>query len=236
MIAAVGLSSAALDVEGLTATLGRRPVLTGVDLQVAGGRSVAVMGDSGSGKSTLLNCILGLVRPTGGSVSVCGQQVRSGLSSRAARQRRRSVGVVFQSGHLLPELDPVENVALAGLLAGLRPQDAARRARALLDRLGIDCSSRSVLEYSGGERQRIAVARALINEPPLLIADEPTGSLDPTNRDTVSDLLFTLPATVGCALVVVTHDPVVASRAESTYRLTDGRLVTEAGLTVSGRA
>src|SRR5690606_36567247 len=143
------------------------------------GSFVAIVGSSGSGKSTLFNVVLGLTKPRRGSVSICGRKVRHGLSRASAKQRSESIGVVFQAGHLLPELDPVANVVLAGLLGGLPADVALERAEALLASLGIESQARSVAEFSGGEQQRIAVARALINRPPLLIADEPTGSLDP---------------------------------------------------------
>ncbi|MFJ5138968.1 ABC transporter ATP-binding protein [Streptomyces sp. NPDC088707] len=186
---------------------------------------MAVTGPSGSGKSTLLMSILGLIRPAEGTVRVAGADLGA-MSPRAlARHRRRNMGMVFQFGELLPELSPLENVALAGLLGGMRPKEADRRATELLDELGVHPVNGPVDTLSGGERQRTAVARALMNEPALLLADEPTGSLDPAHRHAVTELLHTLPATRGCALLLVTHDEAVARRADRRVTLDAGHLV-----------
>lgn len=218
-------STPALSIEDLTVQWGSTLVLERISLQVSEGESVAIMGKSGSGKTTLLNCILGIATPQSGTIRIHGEPVKPGLSRKSAQHRRERIGMVFQAGYLLQELSPTENIAIAGLLAGMDSRTATERANALLVHLGVDVSKRSIAEYSGGEQQRIAVARALINDPPLVIADEPTGSLDPETRDTVADLLFTLPATIGCALVVVTHDPDVAQRADRIQRLTKGQFV-----------
>ncbi|MBZ3906828.1 ABC transporter ATP-binding protein [Streptomyces griseiscabiei] len=201
-----------------------RRLLAGADLTVPAGRSVSVMGPSGSGKSTLLMCLMGLIRPESGLVEVMGEDLAR-MSSRAlATHRRRHIGMVFQFGELLPELTPVENVMIASLLSG-DPVTAARsRAEELLDGLGVPLGT-ATQDLSGGERQRVAVARALVNTPELLLADEPTGSLDGDHRGAVADLLFRTPRDHGCALVVVTHDPVVASRADMRLHLDEGRLV-----------
>ncbi|MFE2012590.1 ABC transporter ATP-binding protein [Streptomyces sp. NPDC059491] len=213
-----------LDIEGLTCHVPGRTLFEDVTLSVRAGESVAVTGPSGSGKSTLLMNVLGLVRPAAGTVRVAGADL-SAMSSRAlARHRGRNVGMVFQFGELLPELSPLENVALAGLLGGMRPKEADRRASDLLGELGVRPVNGSVDTLSGGERQRTAVARALMNEPALLLADEPTGSLDPAHRDAVTELLHALPASRGCALLVVTHDETVARRADRCVTLDDGRL------------
>ena len=210
---------------GLSLSLGPRPVLVEADLEVAAGESVAITGPSGSGKSSLLLCMMGLVRPDEGEVEVAGHRISSDRRSGAARMRREQIGAVFQDDSLLPELSPVENVALAGLLAGLSAVEARTRAEDMLGQLGVPVADRSVADFSGGERQRVAVARALVNEPALLLADEPTGSLDPTMRDQVCDLLFSVPERFGCGLVVVTHDPQVAGRADRWLALRQGRLV-----------
>jgi putative ABC transport system ATP-binding protein/lipoprotein-releasing system ATP-binding protein len=157
-------------------------------------------------------------------LEIAGRTITSGRQRE--QMRRQQIGAVFQDDSLLPELSPVENVALAGLLAGLSAREAQGRADAMLRQLGVPVAERSVADFSGGERQRVAVARALINEPVLLLADEPTGSLDPTMRDQVCDLLFDVPTRFGCGLVVVTHDPVVAGRADRWLALDEGRLVT----------
>ncbi|AZM76548.1 ABC transporter ATP-binding protein [Streptomyces sp. KPB2] len=201
-----------------------RSLLDGADLAVPAGSSVSVMGPSGSGKSTLLMCVMGLIRPQSGRVEVVGQDVTR-LSARAlAAHRRRHVGMVFQFGELLPELTSVENVMIASLLAGDAVNEARSRAESLLTRLGVP-EATATQDLSGGERQRVAVARALVNMPELLLADEPTGALDGEQREAVADLLFSTPREHGCALVVVTHDPMVAGRADVRLHLHEGRLV-----------
>ena len=215
----------ALQVTGVHLTYGRRVVLDGLDLVVEAGRSVSVMGPSGAGKSSLLSIVLGLVRPDSGAIVVNGQLVKAGNSSAMSRIRREEIGVIFQSGEMMPELSPVENVALAGLLAGATAAAATARAADLLTQLRVPDGDRSVTEFSGGEQQRVAVARALMNQPSVLLADEPTGSLDPATRDQVVELLFRVPEQFGCALVVVTHDPSVADRADRQLSLHAGRLV-----------
>ncbi|WP_277208480.1 ABC transporter ATP-binding protein [Isoptericola croceus] len=194
-----------------------------MDLCVAGGRSAAIQGRSGSGKSTLLAVLMGLIRPTGGSVRV-GETEMSTLSrSRRADLRGQHIGVVFQNAELLDELTAIENVMLPALLTHQEKAAARTRAHGLLDELEIP-ADRSTAVLSGGERQRVAMARALINGPGLVLADEPTGALDAELRETSADLLFSLPASTGCALLVVTHDPAVASRADERYVMDTGRL------------
>ncbi|AKZ56997.1 Lipoprotein-releasing system ATP-binding protein LolD [Streptomyces ambofaciens ATCC 23877] len=201
-----------------------RSLLAGADLTVPAGSSVSVMGPSGSGKSTLLMCVMGLIRPQSGRVEIVGRDVTR-LSARAlAAHRRRHVGMVFQFGELLPELTPVENVMIASLLAGEAVTEARSRAESLLTRLGVPGAT-ATQDLSGGERQRVAVGRALVNTPELLLADEPTGALDGEQREAVADLLFSTPREHGCALVVVTHDPMVAGRADVRLRVHEGRLV-----------
>ncbi|MEU6757758.1 ABC transporter ATP-binding protein [Streptomyces sp. NPDC046685] len=214
-----------LTVHGLSFRAGERQLLASADLEVAAGESVAVMGPSGSGKSTLLACALGLVKPQEGSVRVAGTDI-TGLSRRGlARHRREHMGVVFQFGELLPELAPIENVALAALLAGVPHTQAYADAGSLLAELGVPGDHTPTSQLSGGERQRAAVARALINKPAVLLADEPTGALDTRNRDSVAELLFSVPRRWSCALLVVTHDVEIANRADRCLVLSDGRLV-----------
>lgn len=209
----------ALDVQGLSAELGGRPVLRAVDVQVARGESVAIVGPSGTGKTTLLNCVLGTVRPQGGRVLVAGQDVSRLDQARLARLRAEHLGVVFQHGELLGELTPVENVALPALIVGRPREQAVARATELLEAFGVP-TDRDVTDHlSGGERQRTALARALVNEPTLVLADEPTGSLDPAIRDRVADILFDTPARWNCGLLVVTHDPLVSARADRVVHL-----------------
>ncbi|MEU7035261.1 ABC transporter ATP-binding protein [Streptomyces sp. NPDC046237] len=215
----------ALQLDSLDYEIGGRVLMRGLDLTLSAGESVSVMGPSGSGKSTLISCALGLLKPDRGSVEVAGVDL-SGLNRRKLAEHRRShVGVVFQFGELLPELTPVENVALAALLSGASRATAYEDAARLLDDLGVPRSDAATATLSGGERQRTAVARALVNRPGLLLADEPTGALDSVNRDSVADLLFSLPERWGCALLVVTHDRDVAAQADRTLALTDGKLL-----------
>ncbi|WP_308198605.1 ABC transporter ATP-binding protein [Actinomadura litoris] len=214
----------ALRVEGLRYEIDDRVLLDDLDFQVSAGQSLAVTGPSGSGKSTLLMCALGLVKPDSGTVSVAGTDVTR-LSARGlASHRRRHLGVVFQFGELLPELSPLENVAIAALLGGVERRRAYADAADLLRWLGVPERGTTGL-LSGGERQRTAVARALVMEPTVVLADEPTGALDQRTRETVAELLFDVPARRGCALVVVTHDPSVAARADARVSLDSGRLV-----------
>ncbi|MGW1974238.1 ABC transporter ATP-binding protein [Streptomyces sp. NPDC001889] len=217
--------SLGLRVSGLRYEVGGRTLLDGVDLSVSPGESVAVTGPSGSGKSTLLMCVLGLVRPQEGSITAGGREITGLGSTQLAQARRETLGMVFQFGELLPELTPVENVALPVLLGGGRHQDAYRRAEELLEELGVPVGSTPTGMLSGGERQRTAVARALITEPEVLLADEPTGALDPEAREGVAHLLFTTARDRGCALLLVTHDPAVAERADRRHQLHGGILV-----------
>jgi ABC-type lipoprotein export system ATPase subunit len=192
-------------------------------LEVETGSSAVILGPSGSGKSTLLSFLLGLVRPDAGTVEIDGEDIAT-MSGRAlTRMRASKIGMIFQFGELLPELSPVDNVALAAMLARRRDAEVYQRARELLENLGVP-EAETVETLSGGERQRTAVARALMNRPKLLLADEPTGALDAKNRDNVADLLFKVPKEYDCALLVVTHDLDVAARADSVFRIDDGAL------------
>ncbi|WP_346345706.1 ABC transporter ATP-binding protein [Streptomyces sp. SID5468] len=215
-----------VEVEDLTYEIAGRQLLNHVGLSVRAGESVAVMGPSGAGKSTLLSLLLGLVRPDSGRILVAGQDVAALRGGKLAAFRRAHVGMVFQFGELLPELKPVENVALAGLLGGSPGRTAYARAGELLDAVGLaGLGAVTTAELSGGERQRVAVARALMGAPDLLLADEPTGSLDEESRAQIAALLFAAPKEHGCALVVVTHDATVAARADRVLRLRAGELV-----------
>jgi ABC-type lipoprotein export system ATPase subunit len=201
-----------------------RRVLDGAELTVEAGELVAVLGRSGSGKSTLLHVLGGLDRPDAGTVELAGEAV-TGASERAlSALRRRRVGFVFQFFHLLPELSGEANVLLAGRVRGASP-DAERRARELVDRLGLRAVAGSLPhQLSGGEQQRFALARALVNDPAVLLADEPTGNLDVEAGGEVLGLLRTI-ADDGRAIVLVTHEAAAARIADRVLRLDAGRLV-----------
>jgi ABC-type lipoprotein export system ATPase subunit len=223
---------ALLQVEDLTrqfASPGQPPVtvLDGVSFTLARGESLAVVGPSGSGKSTLLNLIGTLDRPTRGRVLLGGQEVTRLGAAELAALRNRQIGLVFQAHHLLPQCTVLENVlvpTLASTNEVLR-DGAPDRARRLLERVGLGARLRHRPgQLSGGERQRVAVVRALINEPDLLLADEPTGALDHQSAEQLGDLLVELNREVGVTLIVVTHSPQLARRLGRTLELRDGRL------------
>ncbi len=200
-------------------------VLRGVDLVVSRGEFVALRGSSGAGKSTLLHLLAGLDTPDAGAVKVCSVDLASAPPSQAARFRNLKIGVVFQSYHLFPELDALENVCVPARLARHGVEDSLARARRLLERVGLgDRFEHRPRELSGGEQQRVAIARALINEPELILADEPTGNLDSRTGDEIVDLLCTLRAEKGVTLIVATHDSRVASRAPRVIELVDGQV------------
>jgi putative ABC transport system ATP-binding protein len=202
-------------------------VLADVNLRLEAGEHLAVMGPSGSGKSTLLALIGGLDLIQSGSVQVGEQQVERLRGGELAAYRRRTVGFVFQHFGLLEALSARENVELAMALAGVPPPDRRRRADELLGRVGLaDRATHAPGALSGGERQRVAIARAIANRPALLLADEPTGNLDEDTADHVLELLSEVREETGCTMIVVTHNPEVAHRADSRVRLSRGRLVT----------
>ncbi|MGW1770224.1 ABC transporter ATP-binding protein [Streptomyces sp. NPDC002104] len=215
-----------IDVRGVTKTYEAGPaVLAGLTLQVRAGEALAVLGPSGSGKSTLLNLIAGLDRPTEGSVSVDGVRVDGLNETASAKYRRSRIGMVFQFFNLLDDLTVLDNVLLPAQLAGTPRGKAADRAAELLAHLGIERHAEAFPgRLSGGERQRVAVARALMNRPPLLLADEPTGALDRASGADVRDLLRGLNAD-GQTIVLVTHDLALAEAcATRTIELVDGRI------------
>jgi putative ABC transport system ATP-binding protein len=201
-----------------------------VDLAVPAGQALAIMGPSGCGKSTLLHLLGGLQRPTSGQVWLAGRRIDT-MSERAlARLRRDSVGFVFQSFHLMDELTAVENVELAGLLAGQSPRRARRRAMHLLDRVGLaDRATHLPSALSGGQRQRVAIARALCNEPLVVLADEPTGNLDSAATLEVLRLFDEL-RTAGQTLVVVTHDTRITAIADRMITMRDGAFADDSRL------
>ncbi len=205
-------------------------VLDGVDLQVARGEMVAVVGASGAGKSTLLQVLGALERCTGGEVVLDGQAVSTVPDEALAGLRNRSVGFVFQFHHLLREFTALENVMMPLRIAGESSGKARARAQALLARVGLSARMHHRPgELSGGEQQRTAVARALAASPPLVLADEPSGNLDHANAELLHDLFAALAAEMGVALVVVTHNRSLALRAQRILLLEDGRLTATLG-------
>jgi ABC-type lipoprotein export system ATPase subunit len=220
--------AAVVAAEGVVKTFGEgraaRRVLDGASLHVAAGEVVAILGRSGTGKSTLLHLLGGLDRPEAGTITVAGQRVTGAGERALSRLRSRRIGFVFQFFHLLPELSGEANVLLAGRVRAA-PPDAAARGQALIDRLGLrEVAGSLPHQLSGGEQQRFAIARALVNDPALLLADEPTGNLDVHAGAEVLRLLRA-GADDGRAVVMVTHETAAASIADRVLTLRDGRLV-----------
>lgn len=219
------ISGPALSVSDLTFNVGERVLLDGVSLQVEKGHSVAIMGPSGTGKTSFLMCLAGLLQPAHGAIEVGGEDLAIVSPRRRAQIRLRNIGIVYQFGELISELSPRENVALPALLLGTPKRQAYERATSILQKLHVDeLADATTAHLSGGERQRVAIARALINEPLLVLADEPTGSLDSDTAREVSDVLFALPKRQRCALVVVTHNREVGRSADSLVHLESGSL------------
>ena len=224
------MSDATLTLEAVTRTYnpglpGEVRVLQGVDLRVARGEVVALVAPSGAGKSTLLHIAGLLDRPDGGTVCINGRDM-GGLGDRQrTAARRRDIGFVYQFHHLLPEFSALENVMLPQLANGTRKADAAARAHALLDRVGLaPRADHRPAALSGGEQQRVAFCRALANAPGMLLADEPTGNLDPETSDTVFTVLMELVRDTGLSALVATHNRALAARMDRVLYLDQGRL------------
>jgi putative ABC transport system ATP-binding protein len=207
---------------------GRRrvPVLDDLDLEVRAGEFIVILGVSGSGKTTLLNLIGGIDRPDGGTLEVCGLSLDAASETELARLRRDAIGFIFQAYNLLPTLTARENVEAALEVTGLHSRsEAGRRAEAILAAVGLAEQAASFpAELSGGEQQRVAVARALAKAPPLVLADEPTGNLDGETGAEVWDLMHRLRRESGAAFLVVTHDAQAAGRADRVFRIRGGQL------------
>lgn len=218
----------AVHATGVAHDYGRRPALRGVDLTVAAGEMVAVTGPSGSGKSTLLHVLSGVLRPDEGEVRLGDEVVTTMSEDARSRLRRTRVGVLFQFGQLIDELTLADNVALPLLLERRKRAEAMETARAWLTRVGVgDLADELPGEVSGGQAQRAALARALVTNPGVLFADEPTGALDRSTGDAVMSLLIGATLGHGASLVVVTHDPEVAAMCSRVVRLQDGRIVSD---------
>ncbi|MBX7267392.1 ABC transporter ATP-binding protein [Micromonospora sp. Llam7] len=211
--------------EELTRTYGSTRALDGASLRVYAGEVLALMGPSGSGKSTLLHCLAGIVTPDSGRVSYAGADLSAMPDTRRSALRRTEFGFVFQFGQLVPELTCRENVALPLRLAGVRRREASRRAVELLAELEVaDAADKRPGQVSGGQGQRVAVARALVTSPKVIFADEPTGALDSLNGERVMQLLVTAARQAGTAIVLVTHEPRVAAYSDREAVVRDGRV------------
>lgn len=217
--------AAILEVRGIVKAFGETPALRGANLAVRSGEILAVMGASGSGKSTLLHCMAGIVKPDAGEVWFGGSRLDTLSEQRRSELRRSRFGFVFQFGQLVPELTAEENVALPLLLNGVRRSEALGRARALFERLKLDGLERHRTgEMSGGQAQRVALARGLVARPDVLFADEPTGALDSLTGELVMDLLVTSAREQGTTVVIVTHESRVAAYADRQVIVRDGTI------------
>ncbi|MFF0370634.1 ABC transporter ATP-binding protein [Micromonospora sp. NPDC005087] len=215
----------AIEARNVEFSFGQTPALRGASIAVDSGEIVAIMGASGSGKSTLLHCLAGILVPDSGEVLFDGARVDSMTEARRSSLRRDRFGFVFQFGQLVPELTTAENVALPLLLNGTRRTEALRKAYGWFERLGLEgLEQRRSGELSGGQAQRVALARGLVAGPEVLFADEPTGALDSLTGEQVMDLLVTAAREQGTTVILVTHEPRVAAYADREVIVRDGRV------------
>ena len=214
-----------IDIKNITKSFGSLQVLKGIDLHINRGEVVSIVGPSGAGKTTLLQIIGTLDRPDSGSVFVDDIDVTNLSQKRLSDFRNKHIGFVFQFHQLLPEFTAIENVMIPAYIAGVSQREAKQRAQELLEFMGLnDRASHKPNELSGGEKQRVAVARALINKPAVILADEPIGSLDSKNKEELHQLFFDLRDKFGQTFVIVTHDEQLASITDRTIHLKDGML------------
>ncbi len=223
-----------IDIKGITKSFGSLQVLKGIDLHIDKGEVVSIVGPSGAGKTTLLQIIGTLDKPDSGDIIIDGMDVRKLGAKKLSEFRNRRIGFVFQFHQLLPEFTAVENVMLPAFIAGMSKSEAKKRAMELLDFMGLsDRADHKPNELSGGEKQRVAVARALVNRPAVILADEPSGSLDSKNKDELHRLFFDLRDRTGQTFVIVTHDESLAKITDRTIEMKDGMLEMEDELSLN---
>lgn len=223
-----------IDIKGITKSFGSLQVLKGIDLHIDKGEVVSIVGPSGAGKTTLLQIIGTLDKPDSGDIIIDGTDVRKLGAKKLSEFRNRRIGFVFQFHQLLPEFTAVENVMLPAFIAGMSKSEAKKRAMELLDFMGLsDRADHKPNELSGGEKQRVAVARALVNRPAVILADEPSGSLDSKNKDELHRLFFDLRDRTGQTFVIVTHDESLAKITDRTIEMKDGMLEMENELSLN---
>lgn len=217
-----------IDIKNITKSFGSLQVLKGIDLHIDKGEVVSIVGPSGAGKTTLLQIIGTLDSPDSGDITIDGIDVRKLNQKKLADFRNKHIGFVFQFHQLLPEFTAIENIMIPAFIAGMSKSEAKKRAMELLDFMGLaDRAKHKPNELSGGEKQRVAVARALVNNPSVILADEPSGSLDSQNKAELHQLFFDLRDKMGQTFVIVTHDETLASITDRTIRMEDGRLAQE---------
>lgn len=217
-----------IEIKGVTKSFGSLQVLKGIDLRIEKGEIVSIVGPSGAGKTTLLQILGTLDKPDSGSVVVDGIETSMLSTNKLSEFRNTHLGFVFQFHQLLPEFTAIENIMIPAYIAGMKPKEARSRAEELLAFMGLsDRATHKPNELSGGEKQRVAVARALMNNPAVILADEPSGSLDSKNKEELHKLFFELRDKFGQTFVIVTHDETLATLTDRTIHLKDGRIVGE---------
>lgn len=217
-----------IEIKGVTKSFGSLQVLKGIDLCIEKGEIVSIVGPSGAGKTTLLQILGTLDKPDSGSVVVDGIETSTLSTNKLSEFRNKHLGFVFQFHQLLPEFTAIENIMIPAYIAGMKNKEARIRAEELLEFMGLsERASHKPNELSGGEKQRVAVARALMNNPAVILADEPSGSLDSKNKEELHKLFFDLRDKFGQTFVIVTHDETLATLTDRTIHLKDGRIVGE---------
>lgn len=215
-----------IHLEGITKSFGSLQVLKGIDLEIAKGEIVSIVGPSGAGKTTLLQIMGTLDSPDTGTINVDGTNVSKMKEKELSAFRNKHIGFVFQFHQLLPEFTALENVMIPAFIAGVSTKEASMRAMEILDFMGLtERASHKPNELSGGEKQRVAVARALINQPAVILADEPSGSLDTHNKEELHQLFFDLRNRFGQTFVIVTHDESLAKITDRTIHMVDGKII-----------